>query len=64
MPLVRDQVGFGVLLTGRRQNGDGDAAELGDEEVEQIAAAIYDMVPYLWAWLLLRSLKLRLGGFQ
>ena len=64
VPLVRDQVGFGVLLTGRRQNGDGDAAELGDEEVEQIAAAIYDMVPYLWAWLLLRSLKLRLGSFQ
>ena len=23
VPLVRDQVGFGVLLTGRRQNGDG-----------------------------------------
>jgi capsular polysaccharide biosynthesis protein len=64
VPLVRDQVGFGVLLTGRRQNGDGDAAQLGDEEVEQIAAATYDMVPYLWAWLLLRSLKLRLGKFQ
>jgi capsular polysaccharide biosynthesis protein len=64
VPLVRDQVGFGVLLTGRRQNGDGDAVQLGDEEVEQIAAATYDMVPYLWAWLLLRSLKLRLGEFQ
>jgi capsular polysaccharide biosynthesis protein len=64
VPLVRDQVGFGVLLTGRRQHGDGDAAQLGDEEVEQIAAATYDMVPYLWAWLLLRSLKLRLGKLQ
>ena len=64
VPLVRDQVGFGVLLTGRHQNGDGDTAQLGDEEVEQIAAATYDMVPYLWAWLLLRSLKLRLGGFE
>jgi capsular polysaccharide biosynthesis protein len=64
VPLVRDQVGFGVLLTGRRQNDDGDAAQLGDEEVEHIAAAVYDMVPYLWAWLLLRSLKLRLGTFQ
>jgi capsular polysaccharide biosynthesis protein len=63
VPLVRDQVGFGVLLTGRRQNGDGDVAQLGDEEVEQIAAATYDMVPYLWAWLL-RSLKLRLGKLQ
>jgi capsular polysaccharide biosynthesis protein len=64
VPLVRDQVGFGVLLTGRRQNGDGGASQLGDEEVEQIAAATYDMVPYLWAWLLLRSLKLRLGNFK
>jgi hypothetical protein len=64
VPLVRDQVGFGVLLAGRRQNGDGDTSQLGDEEVEQIAAATYDMVPYLWAWLLLRSLKLRLGRFQ
>jgi capsular polysaccharide biosynthesis protein len=64
VPLVRDQVGFGVLLTGRRQNGDGDAWQLGDEEVEQIAAATYDMVPYLWAWLLLRSLRVRLGKFQ
>ena len=64
VPMVRDQVGFGVLVTGRRQNRDGGAAKLGDEEVEQIAAAIYDMVPYLWAWLLLRSLKLRLGKFR
>jgi capsular polysaccharide biosynthesis protein len=64
VPLVRDQVGFGVLLTGRRHNGHGDATQLGDEEVEQIASATYDMVPYLWAWLLLRSLKLRLGRFQ
>jgi hypothetical protein len=64
VPLVRDQVGFGVLLTGRRQSDDGDASELGDEEVEQITAATYDMVPYLWAWLLLRSLKLRLGKFE
>ena len=64
MPLVRDQVGFGVLLTGRRQNGERDAAQLGDEELEQIAAATRDIVPYLWAWLLLRSLKLRLGTLQ
>jgi capsular polysaccharide biosynthesis protein len=64
VPLVRDQVGFGVLLTGRRDNGDENASQLGDEEVEQIAAATYDMVPYLWAWLLLRSLKLRLGTLQ
>jgi hypothetical protein len=53
-----------VLLTGRRQNGNGDASELGDEEVQQIATATYDMVPYLWAWLLLRSLKLRLRAIR
>ena len=53
-----------MLLTGRRQDADvGDAAELGDEEVGQIAAPAYDMVPYLWAWLL-RSLKSALGTFQ
>jgi capsular polysaccharide biosynthesis protein len=64
VPLIRDQAGFGVLLTGRRQNGDADNWDLGDEMVEQVAAATYDMVPYLWAWLQLRSLNLSLGHFQ
>jgi hypothetical protein len=59
VPLVRDHIGFGVVLAGRR-HGDGVDSQLGDEEVAQIALATHDMVPYLWAWLLLRSLKLRL----
>jgi uncharacterized protein involved in exopolysaccharide biosynthesis len=63
VPLVRDQVDFGVLLAGRR-GGDEQAAPLSDDEVEEITACIRDMVPHLWAWLLLRSLKLRLGTLQ
>jgi capsular polysaccharide biosynthesis protein len=64
VPLTRDQAGFGVLLTGQRQNGEADASGLDDELVKQVAAATDDMVPYLWMWLLLRSLKLRLGQSQ
>jgi hypothetical protein len=64
VPLVRDQVGFGVLLAGRRQS-DERVAPLTDREVQEIADSMRDiMVPYLWAWLLLRNLKLRLGTLQ
>jgi hypothetical protein len=64
VPLVRDQVGFGVLLAGRRQT-DERVAPLTDHEVQEIADSMRDiMVPYLWAWLLLRNLKLRLGTLQ
>jgi capsular polysaccharide biosynthesis protein len=64
VPLVRDQVGFGVLLAGRRRTDD-QVAPLTDHEVQEIADSMRDiMVPYLWAWLLLRNLKLRLGTLQ
>jgi hypothetical protein len=64
VPLVRDQVGFGVLLAGRRPT-DERVAPLTDREVREIADSMQDiMVPYLWAWLLLRDLKLRLGTLQ
>jgi hypothetical protein len=59
VPLVRDQVGFRVLLTDER------VAPLTDHEVHEIAGSMRDiMAPYLWAWLLLRNLKLRLGTLQ
>jgi hypothetical protein len=64
VPLVRDKVDFGVLLTGRRTTTDGPAGPLSDREVEEITACIRDMIPHLWAWLLLRSLKLRLGTLR
>jgi hypothetical protein len=64
VPLVRDQVRFGVLLAGRRRT-DERVAPLTDHEVHEIADSMRDiMVPYLWAWLLLRNLKLRLGTLQ
>jgi capsular polysaccharide biosynthesis protein len=63
VPLVRDQVGFGVLVAGRRDTDD-QATPLTEAEVEEIAACTRDIVPYLWAWLLLRNLKLRLRTLQ
>jgi capsular polysaccharide biosynthesis protein len=64
VPLVRDQVGFGVLLAGRRRT-DERVAPLTEQEVQEIADSMRDiMVPYLWAWLLLRNLKLRLRTLQ
>ena len=32
--------------------------------MQEIAACTRDIVPYLWAWLLLRNLKLRLRTLQ
>jgi capsular polysaccharide biosynthesis protein len=63
VPLVRDQVGFGVLLAGRR-HGDEPVMPLSDREVQDIADCTRDIVPYVWAWLLLRNLKLRLRTLQ
>ena len=63
VPLVRDQVGFGVLVAGRRRT-DEQVTPLSDREVEEIADCTRDIVPYLWAWLLLRNLKLRLRTLQ
>jgi hypothetical protein len=63
VPLVRDEVGFGVLIAGRRR-ADERVAPLSEREVHDIADAVRDIVPYLWAWLLLRVLKLRLRTLQ
>ena len=63
VPLVRDHVGFGVLVAGRRQT-DELITPISDRLLEDIEDCIRDMVPYLWAWLLLRNLKLRLRTLQ
>jgi hypothetical protein len=63
VPLVRDQVGFGVLLAGRKYS-DERFIPLSEREVEDIANCARDIVPYIWAWLLLRNLKLRLRTLQ
>jgi hypothetical protein len=64
VPLIRDHVGFGVLVAGRRQTDDMIVMPISDREVEDIGDSTRDMVPYLWAWLLLRNLKLRLRTLQ
>jgi hypothetical protein len=46
VPLVRDQVGFGVLLAGRRHT-DEPVTPLSDRELEDIADCIRDIVPYV-----------------
>jgi capsular polysaccharide biosynthesis protein len=63
VPLMRDRVGFGVLVAGRRHTEER-AEPLTEAEVQEIAACTRDIVPYLWAWLLLRNLKLRLRTLQ
>jgi hypothetical protein len=64
VPLVRDQVGFGVLVAGRRRT-DERVVPLTDRELQEIADSMPDiMMLYVWAWLLLRNLKLRLGMLQ
>ena len=63
VPLVRDQVAFGMLLAGRRHTDDR-FTPLGDHEVREIADCTRDILPYIWAWLLLRNLKLRLRTLQ
>jgi hypothetical protein len=63
VPIVHHPVGFGVLLAGRRDST-GEAAPLSDLEVEQIATTTRDVTNYLWAWLLIRNLKLRLDTLQ
>jgi capsular polysaccharide biosynthesis protein len=64
VPLTHGMIGFGMLLAGQR-GGDGDsslpAARL---DLQEIAAQVSSLAPYLRAWLLLRSLRTRLRTFQ
>jgi hypothetical protein len=63
VPLVRDNVGFGVLLAGRWST-DEQGGGLSGHEVEEITSRIQDMIPHLWAWLLLQRLRVHLGVTQ
>jgi hypothetical protein len=62
VPIVRQPVGFGVLLASRRPSSESAVAPLSDLEVEGIATCTEDVTDYLWAWLLVRNLKLRLAA--
>ena len=63
VPLVYEELAFGMLLVGQRDGG-GKQPALGAEEVAQIDAWARDLSPYLRAWLLLRYLKVRLRMVQ
>ena len=63
VPLIRDHVAFGMVVAGRR-HGNGQGEPLSDRDVQDIADCTRDILPYIWAWLLLRNLKLRLRTLQ
>jgi hypothetical protein len=61
VPLIYDQVAFGMLLMG----GDSaDQAALVQGDVDRVRTWARDIAPYLRAWLLLRYLKFRLRLVQ
>jgi capsular polysaccharide biosynthesis protein len=63
VPLIYDQVAFGMLLMGQRGGGAKQPA-LVEGDVDRVRAWARDISPYLRAWLLLRYLKLRLRMVQ
>lgn len=64
VPLIYDQVAFGMLLMGQRGGGSKEQPALVDGDVDRVRAWARDISPYLRAWLLLRYLKLRLRMVQ
>jgi hypothetical protein len=63
VPLIYDQVAFGMLLMGQRGDS-GDQPALVQADVDRLRVWARDISPYLRAWLLLRYLKLRLRLVQ
>jgi capsular polysaccharide biosynthesis protein len=63
VPLIYDQVAFGMLLMGQRGDS-GDQPALVQADVDRVRIWARDISPYLRAWLLLRYLKLRLRMVQ
>jgi hypothetical protein len=59
VPLIYDQVAFGMLLMGQRGDS-GDQPALVQGDVDRVRVWARDISPYLRAWLLLRYLKFRL----
>jgi Chain length determinant protein len=60
VPLIYDQVAFGMLLMGQRGDSGGDQPALVQGDVDRVRIWARDISPYLRAWLLLRYLKFRL----
>ena len=63
VPLVHDEVAFGVLLAGQWSTN-GQAEALDHRQVYDITTCAQQLTPYLRAWLRLRHLKRRLGTLQ
>jgi hypothetical protein len=63
VPLIYDQVAFGMLLMGQRGDS-ADQAALVQGDVDRVRIWARDIAPYLRAWLLLRYLKFRLRLVQ
>jgi hypothetical protein len=63
VPLIHEDVTFGLLLAGQQQRGPVPPS-LDEQDIQDIVACAKDIIPYLRAWLLLRSLKLRLSILQ
>jgi Chain length determinant protein len=64
VPLIYDQVAFGMLLMGQRGDSGGDQPALVQGDVDRVRIWARDISPYLRAWLLLRYLKFRLRLVQ
>jgi capsular polysaccharide biosynthesis protein len=60
VPLVHDDIGFGLLLASVHANGNG-RARFEERDVESMTAYARVIGPTLWSWVLLDRLKLRLG---
>jgi hypothetical protein len=63
VPLIYDQVAFGMLLMGQRGDS-GHQPALVQADVDRVRSWARDISPYLRAWLLLRYLKFRLRLVQ
>jgi capsular polysaccharide biosynthesis protein len=61
VPLVHDDVGFGLLLVNMHTNGDGPT-KVDDRRIEGVTAYAGVIVPTLWSWVLLGRLMQHLGG--
>lgn len=60
VPLVHDDIGFGLLVARARGNAKGGAG-FEQRDVESVTAYARVIAPTLWSWVLLDRLKLRLG---
>jgi capsular polysaccharide biosynthesis protein len=61
VPLVHDDVGFGLLVVNVHTNGNGPTT-VDDRRIEGVTAYAGVIVPTLWSWVLLGRLMHHLGG--